>query len=451
MGPVGCLCRPCPGHTKGLTVKMGLVEEMRRSESRSAATRYLLPLAVLLLSGVPMAHAQTSPVVDSPATRLDRNFGNPAFGRAQGFSMGRNKEAPAAARSPMSLGSSLGRSYGAGPAGRPRGPAGGFNPGAFAGSTRLLGSRAGQGMQMMSLRGARRGTLLNTLDLITSRGYNPRFRGSQTAMDQAQAMFASWGSPEMVAKRQGPAFPATRPAGGQDAGATAPKLTMEDLVRNRLSARREIHEMRARQTLKAGDYQQACDELELADASVMNAPDARVYLKLLFAYACIAAQQYDEAFNAVSWVLSRDPKEGGNSVPVMLNKFRDVPSIYARLKDYTDRGVELDQYLARQDMRNTPAPTAMKAMMAWGKNDAANAKYYARLLADQVKQLLVDKSREQDVRVTQWLRLQDYMQLADQGGQPVSTPERALETGKRPGSIEPGRLTLDAVPAGPPR
>ena len=422
-------------------------------------SRYLLPWAVLLLSGVPVAHAQIttggvgarSPSLQSPATRLVRNFGNATFGQAKGFSMDRSKEPPAQIRSPAPLGSGLGRSYGGGAARRPSGLAGGFNPGAFAGGTRLLGMPNGLGMQLTSLRGTRPGTLLNALNHMTSSGYDPRFRGSQTAMDRAQERFASWGSPEMVAKREEPSFPTTRPAGGEDAAATAPKLTMEDLVRNQLSARREIHEMRARQFLKAGDYQPACDELALADASVMNAPDTRVYLKLLFAYACIAAQQYDEALNAISWVLSRDPKDGGNSVPVMLNKFRDVPSMYASLKDYTDRGIELDQYLTRQDIRNSPAPSALKAMMAWGKNDASNAKYYARLLADQVKQLfLADKTLEQNVWYMRWFRLQDYIQLADQGGQSAGTAVRTRETGKRPGPIVPGRLTLDAVSAGPP-
>jgi hypothetical protein len=270
-------------------------------------------------------------------------------------------------------------------------------------------------------------------------------------MDRAQARYASWGSPEIVEKRQDLASPTTRPAGGQDAAATTPKLTMEDLVRNQLTTRREIHEARARQALKAGDYQKACDELVLADASVMNAPDLRVYLKLLFVYACIAAQQYDEAFNAISWILSRDPKEGGSSVPVMLNRFRDVPSMYARLKDYTDRGIELDQQMTKRDVQSSPASAALKAIMAWGKNDASTAKYYARMLADHVKQLmLADKSREQNTMYTRWLRLQDYMQLADQGGQPAVTAELTRETEKRPGPIEPGRLTLDAVPKGSP-
>ena len=270
-------------------------------------------------------------------------------------------------------------------------------------------------------------------------------------MDKAQARYASWGSPEVVAKRKDQLSPTTRPAGEQDDAATIPKLTMKDLVRNQLSARRETHETRARQAMKTGEYQQACDELVLADASVMNDPDSRVYLKLLFAYACIAAQQYDEALNAISWVLSRDPKEGGKSVPLMLNKLRDVPSMYAQLKDYTDRGADLDLHMARQDIQKSPAPATLKAMLAWGKNDTSNAKYYARMLADQVNQLIMaDKSLEQGNLHTRWLRLYDYMQLADQGGQPAVTAERTKETEKRPGPVEPGRLTLDAIPKSSP-
>jgi hypothetical protein len=215
--------------------------------------------------------------------------------------------------------------------------------------------------------------------------------------------------------------------------------------------------MRAKQALKAGDYLKACDELVLADASVMNAPDLRVYVKLLFMYTCIAAQQYDEAFNAISWILSRDPKEGGSSVPVMLNRFRDVPSMYARSQDYTDRGTELDQHMTKQNTQSLSGFVTLKAMIAWGKNDTSTAKYYARMLADQSKQLmLTNKSREQDALYSRWLRLQDYMQLADQGGQPTVTAERTRKTEKRPEPIESGRLTLDAVPkgspsAGPPR
>ena len=457
-GAAGCLCRPCPWHTKVFTVKTGLVERMRRSESKSAARRYLLPWAVLLMIDLPTAHAQGaySPVRNSPAFRLDRDFGHTSFGlgQARGFSMNQEKGAPTA---PIQLGSGRGSSYGGGAGRRPRGQPNTVYQDAFAGGTRLLGEPAGPGVQTLSLSKARPGSLLNTMDLLTFRGYNPFYRGSQTDIDRAQAKYASWGSPEIVAKRKDQLSPTTRPTGEQDDAATIPKLTMKDLVRNQLSARRETHETRAKQAMKTGEYQQACDELVLADASVMNDPDTRVYLKLMFAYACIAAQQYDEALNAISWVLSRDPKEGGNSVPLMLNKLRDVPSMYAQLKDYTDRGAELDLHMARQDIQKSPAPATLKAMVAWGKNDTSDAKFSARMLADQVNQLLMaDKSLEQGNLYARWLRLYDYMQLADQGGQPAVTAKRTKETEKRPGPVEPGRLTLDAVPnrspsAGQPR
>jgi hypothetical protein len=238
----------------------------------------------------------------------------------------------------------------------------------------------------------------------------------------------------------------TQPAGAPGVPSNAPKVTLQQLVKNTLDGRRAVCEERALAALKAGQYHEACDQLTLADATAMEEPEQRVYLKMLFCYAALAAQQYQEAFNAMRWVISRENKDGGKAVPAALGRCRDVASLYGNSKDYSDQVALLDRTLPREgDPSMQPATrlraSVLRAIAAWGGNDSANAKYHAQRAAALSPLVL-----EPEERAEYWPRLEQYLAAAEKGGDsPGFVPTSPVETGKRP-TTRPGLLTIEAVP-----
>ncbi|HSW46281.1 MAG TPA: hypothetical protein VLM89_11995 [Phycisphaerae bacterium] len=287
--------------------------------------------------------------------------------------------------------------------------------------------------------------LLVGVESLVKSGYNPAIPGTRVGLALAQSRFSSWGPPEVISKRSTYALPHTQPADGEAAAVAAPRMAMQDLVRNRLDARREVYEHRARQAFKAADYHEACDQLALADATVMHDPERRLQMKLWFVYAAIAGEQFEEAAKTLEWILMRDPSQGA-SVVAVLNQYRDIAPLYGNPQDMIDHATALELYASRTRARSTPASGALRAIMAWGRADPANAKYHARQLADEIRKALqADRTRENDPRTTCWLRLYDYMQLTEGGEQPVLKQEEPREAGKRPMRAEPGSLTLRAL------
>jgi len=265
----------------------------------------------------------------------------------------------------------------------------------------------------------------------------------------------SWGPPEVIAKRSGLSFPQTQPAGEGDGSAAKTRLTMQELVKNQLDARRQVFEARALRAFKAREYHEACDLLVMADASVLDDWERRIRMKMLFIFAAIAAEQYQEAANALGWILGRDVGTGADFIPGTLNQFRDVASFYSQPQDFNEHAIKLDVFINGPLIQGSPLAPALKAIMAWGENDPANAKFYARQLVDEVKKdIETNKSLANNPLAMAWLRLFDYMQLADPTGQPVtmgipsSQPEttRAGQTENRPEIARPNSLTVRAVP-----
>jgi hypothetical protein len=230
---------------------------------------------------------------------------------------------------------------------------------------------------------------------------------------------------------------------------------MQELVKNQLDSRRQIYEARALRAFKTREYHEACDQLVLADTTVLDDPERRIRLKMFFIYAAIAAEQFQEASNALNWILSRDVRTGADFIPGALNQFRDVASLCAQPQDVNEHAIRLELFVARPLVRETPIAFALRAVMAWGGGDPANAKFYARLLVDEVtKTIEANRALANNPQNMSWLRLYDYMQLADPTGQPVavrsssSQPENAPsgQMERRSEAARPNSLTLRAVP-----
>lgn len=250
----------------------------------------------------------------------------------------------------------------------------------------------------------------------------------------------------MVAKRSEVTVPRSQPADTPSVGSETPKVTLQQLVKNTLDGRRAICEARALAAFKAGRYHEACDQLVLADATAIEEPDQRVYLKLLFCYAAFAAQQYQEVYNAMRWVVTRDYDDGGRAVPSALGRLRNVSSLYGNPKEYMDQVTLLERSLPREeDQQRYPEirlqASALRALAAWGSNDTANARYYAGRAGKAGEQIT-----EPALKGLYWARLEVYMAAAERGeDSPQFTPSSPGDTPNRsPG--RPGLLTLEAVP-----
>jgi len=319
----------------------------------------------------------------------------------------------------------------------------------------LLGPRTGSGGFSVRLSQMPPSPLLSSIGSMMLRGTNSLVPGVSTTVQEAQIRYSSWGTPELVAKRSGIMPPQTRPAEEVSGSTAEARFTIQELVKNQLDARRQIYESRAFRAYKDRKYHEACDQLVLADTTVQDDPERRIRLKLFFVFAAIAAEQYQEASNALNWILKRDVRTGADFIPGVLNQCRDVASLCAQPQEFSDQVIQMELFIANPQVQNKPIALSLRAIMAWGGNDPANAKFYAHLLIEELEKFL-DANRDlaDDPEVMSWRRLYDYMQLADPTGQPVvvksptsqpeSAPSGQMEQGS--GDARPSSLTLRAVP-----
>lgn len=292
----------------------------------------------------------------------------------------------------------------------------------------------------MNLR--RAGRTLRMIDALSVNGYMPMQGLAQAPLDRERNRFASWGSPEIVSRRSDLLVPQTQPAVVPD----SPKVGLDDLVKNSLESRRSVYLARAFEELKAGDYHAARDQLMLADATAINAPRERVYVKLLFCFTCLAAEQYVEAETALRWVLRRDYQNGAGEVPSALRELRDVRSLYGDAKAYESQMAMLERYLGRVEVRGTPSEALLRAIASWGAGDVANARYHARQAAELFRQA--------EVPGEDWSRLGIYFAAAEKSGE--SLPSESIKPAEPVGrEANPpqrsGLLTMEAVPVPPSR
>lgn len=411
----------------------------RGNVRRSGFSAFLVGVLLASLAGLSYGQPLHRPVAGGPGYSPSGTLGG--SGGTPDYLKGRS----AADVATVSGGGGLSFSGGAGR--RPAGAqASAFGlPGASRSGTRLLGGGTGPSTFSSYSRYAKPGTFLDALRLV-SHGYLPVRGVDQGGLSATRTRFSSWGAPEMVAKRSEVTIPRSQPADTPSVPLGTPRVTLQQLVKNTLDGRRAICEARALAAFKAGRYHEACDQLVLADATAIEEPDQRVYLKLLFCYAALAAQQYQEAFNAMRWVVSRDDKDGGRAVPSALGRLRNVASLYDNPKEYTDQVALLERILPRDDDPDLKPEirlhaNVLRAFASWGGNDMANARYYAGR-AGKAGEQITDPAE----KGLYWARFEVYMAAAERGeDSPQFTPASPGDTSSR-SPIRPGLLTLEAVP-----
>jgi len=171
---------------------------------------------------------------------------------------------------------------------------------------------------------------------------------------------------------------------------------------------------------QAGRYQQACEQLVLADAAASSDLSQRIYLRLWHVYACIAAQQYAQAVNSVSWLLQREPDENVPAGAQTLNRFRDIRSFYGQPGDYVEHSRILERFAAAN--RERPDMAVLEAMWAWGRGDTVNAKWHARRFIEALDRELAQRQTETSLAnqgATSWHRLVALFEEAEKIGAPT--------------------------------
>jgi len=259
---------------------------------------------------------------------------------------------------------------------------------------------------------------LRQIDQILFRGWDPLARGSTAGLTREAARYASWGSPELVVRRAGSGT-AIRLSGTSvseddsiEAGETIParKVTLQERVEKRLSARSRVFEAQALTAFREGRYQEACDQVMLAEGSAMNDLENRVYLRMFHVYTSIAAREYSQAINSLYWLLKQQSDEGRVACAKALNRFRDIQSFYGHAADYSLHTRDLELYLARRsgDM------IALQAIWAWGAGDVTNAKWHAQRLIEAVEKRIAEQREAGRVATSAWLRFVDVIKEAEQ-------------------------------------
>ena len=170
------------------------------------------------------------PSLSGPSQELQQGFGG-RYGASPSY-MRTRTAADVAMASPGGVSSSSGGGSSRRGAG---GRAGGFDLSSFASGTQLLSRSSGSGLDASYSRHARPGQLLSRVGLLASDGYMPVQGMNREAMDFTRNRLASWGSPEIVAKRSETSLAQTQPAGAPGVSAAAPKVTLQQLVKNSLA------------------------------------------------------------------------------------------------------------------------------------------------------------------------------------------------------------------------
>lgn len=260
------------------------------------------------------------------------------------------------------------------------------------------------------------GQLLSSVGRATFKGWSRYQNAFQypRELGVVATKYAYWGAPEFVAKRSESTSQINLGQEQEDVTIPAPKISLQERVKNNLSSRRKVYEIRAKEAFKAGDYHRACAQLELALATIVDEYDEQMYLKLVHIYASIASEQYNGAMRTIVWVASENPATGGLRNPQILNRFRNVGSFYGDREEYETHRQKLTTFLEAQPQG--PKVLAMRAFLAWGVGDVAEATFYARQILDSNAPV----AEGADV-INRLRRLHEMMQQAQQVSQAKET------------------------------
>jgi len=226
-------------------------------------------------------------------------------------------------------------------------------------------------------------------------------------------------------------------------------MSLQQLVRNRLMASREVYESQARQAMRDGHYQEAVDQFDLAQEAAREEPDERAYLKLGYVFASIASQQFIQAANALAWYLSPDPSTGTLCDPRALNRLRDVRSLYGHQEDIDRHSQAVDSLMAQNP--NLVEGMALQALMAWGRGDAPGAQFLARrvaTIAQNTARTVGEAAGSTEVYL-RWARLQDMMQKAEELRKSADSTEGGQVGVRGPVAATQPVLQDQLVPASP--
>jgi hypothetical protein len=188
-----------------------------------------------------------------------------------------------------------------------------------------------------------------------------------------------------------PVVTALKP-GGQ--GDEAPKRTLEELVNNHLTARRQTYTSQGWTAFQSGDYRGALRLFSLAENASLDKPEDRAYLKLVTVYAAIAAREYSTAADALIWLTATD-SDGRPKYASAFNRIFDdngvvsVAQLYATPEerqsrestwvdpDFLQHVAEVESIAARTKTPESPESRALLAVMEWGRGRRGNALFEA--------------------------------------------------------------------------
>ncbi len=167
------------------------------------------------------------------------------------------------------------------------------------------------------------------------------------------------------------------------------RLTLEQLVDNHLTARRNAYMQRGWTALSNGEYLDALRTFNLAENASLDAPEERAYVKLVMVYAGIAAGQYSSAGECLAWLLTPNPRTGRAQYPDVLNRIFDenrvstIGQLYVTPEEAAARGpgwVDPDYLQHNQQIEamaaqspDSAAARALLAMVEWGRGRRSNA------------------------------------------------------------------------------
>jgi hypothetical protein len=150
-------------------------------------------------------------------------------------------------------------------------------------------------------------------------------------------------------------------------GAPAKTVSLDDLVRTRLTNRYDLYVARGAEQFRTGRYSEAFNSFVLADTARAHSLEAKKGIIL----SAIATSRYAIAANAAASVARYNSDFATHPF--------DIRAAYGSTDDYTAHYRVFDDYVRR----DTTKPTAvLAAIAAWGRGDRVMAETYATRAAE---------------------------------------------------------------------
>lgn len=175
-----------------------------------------------------------------------------------------------------------------------------------------------------------------------------------------------------------------------------PKRSLSELVSSHLGSLRKSYTAQGWQAFERGDYQVASRMFSLAENTALDDAEERAYIKIIMVYNGIAARQYAQASNSLSWLLEQDPLTGRFRHARAFNRIFDAngvktigalyepPGSAGRSSGYQNPAYlshnQAVETAATQDQTSAPMK-ALLAMVDWGRDRRGNAVSTARKIA----------------------------------------------------------------------